>query len=79
MNTDLLLERRPVLHGVHNSVGDASVELSHCPLGIETEGIVATVNGDDQTLNSLHVAGPREIDLRCWLGQATPVQKQNKK
>lgn len=74
LDTHLFLERRSVRHCVHNGVRNAGVQLSDSPLGIQAQRIVTTVDRHHEPLHCFHVTGPSQVQLGCWLRQATSAR-----
>lgn len=74
LDTHLFLERRSVRHCVHNGVRNAGVQLSDSPLGIQAQRIVTTVDRHYEPLHCFHVPGPSQVQLGCWLRQATSAR-----
>lgn len=74
LDTHLFLERRSICHCVHNGVRNAGVQLSDSPLGIQAQRIVTTVDRHYEPLHCFHVPGPSQVQLGCWLRQATSAR-----
>lgn len=77
--TDLLLEARSLLHGVHHGVRDAAVQVPDRVLDVQGQRVVLVIHRHHETLHGLHVLGPRKIQLGGGLGQAAPAGIQKKK
>lgn len=68
--TYLLLERRSVLHRVHNGIRNAGVQLSDGILDVQFKGIVIVVHRRDEPPDCFHIARPCEIQFVRRLCQA---------